>query len=109
MIYRIVRLEFDPHFVPDFLQVFSTRKSYVVGFEGCVSMKLLRDQENSSVFFTISLWESEEKLNQYRKSAIFMDMWATIKPWFHSKAEAWTTSLCYEGKNPHNGSFSRTD
>jgi len=109
MIYRIVRLHFDPDFVANFLEVFTTRKSLIVSFDGCLTMKLLQDKEDPSVFFTISLWDSEENLNQYRKSPFFQEMWSTIKPWFTSKAEAWTTFPQYEGKNPNDKASSDTD
>jgi heme-degrading monooxygenase HmoA len=42
-------------------------------------------------YFTVSDWESEKALNAYRDSALFAEIWPTVKPWFSAKAEAWTT------------------
>lgn len=97
MIYRIVRLQFHPEFCDDFMAIFTERKEKVVGFKGCLSMKLLQDQVDPSVYFTFSVWEHEDCLEAYRESDVFISLWRTIKPWFSAKAQAWTTVLLFEG------------
>lgn len=40
--------------------------------------------------FTLSHWESEENLEQYRQSELFKSTWAKTKVLFREKAQAWT-------------------
>jgi heme-degrading monooxygenase HmoA len=42
--------------------------------------------------FTLSIWNKEEDLNEYRKSAFFKSTWAKTKILFCDKPEAWSLS-----------------
>jgi quinol monooxygenase YgiN len=90
MITRIVKLNFQDDKVDDFLSLFDQVVSKVNEQPGCLQMYMLRDIQNPSIFITYSIWESEEQLNKYRNSHLFSSIWPTIKPWFASKAEAWS-------------------
>jgi quinol monooxygenase YgiN len=90
MIVRIVKLTFQPDKVNDFLKVFSEMQHNIASFEGCVSLKLMRDISNEHVYFTVSEWEDETYLNTYRKSDLFTGVWAKAKTLFAEKAEAWS-------------------
>jgi hypothetical protein len=52
-----------------------------------------------NILFTYSYWESEDKLNSYRDSSTFGEVWPTIKPWFEEKPNAWTTQVVFDGIN----------
>jgi len=41
-------------------------------------------------FFTYSKWEKESDLETYRNSELFKGVWATTKPMFEAKANAWS-------------------
>jgi quinol monooxygenase YgiN len=90
MIHRIVKLHFEENKTEDFLTLFNQVVTKVNSYPGCISMYLLRDISNPNVFFTHSQWENEQALNEYRTSDLFQTIWPVIKPWFHSKAEAWS-------------------
>jgi heme-degrading monooxygenase HmoA len=93
MITRIVKMCFSDEFVGQFKILFDATKANILVFDGCISVKLLQDEANPSLFFTISEWESVEKLNNYRNSELFIQTWKKVKPNFLSKAEAWSLSL----------------
>ncbi|MFM7300652.1 MAG: putative quinol monooxygenase [Crocinitomicaceae bacterium] len=97
MITRIVKLTFQEEMVGEFFTHFETIKWKVAEFPGCHGMRLHQDQRFPNVIFTYSLWENEASLNYYRDSALFQNMWPTIKPWFKEKAEAWTVSTYFDG------------
>jgi heme-degrading monooxygenase HmoA len=44
------------------------------------------------VYFTISQWESEEALNNYRHSEFFKQTWVKTKALFQERAEAYSLS-----------------
>lgn len=90
MITRIVKLHFQEEKVEDFLLLFDQVVTKVNGFPGCHKMYMLRDIKNQSIFITHSLWDSEEDLNNYRDSELFLSIWPTIKPWFAERAQAWS-------------------
>ena len=96
MLVRIVKMEFQPDKVADFLPFFDTVKQDIASFEGCLGMKLMQDQANSSIIFTYSHWENQEALDNYRKSELFGSVWPMVKPWFHSKPEAWSLDTYFE-------------
>ena len=74
----------------EFLENFNLNKDKIRNFEGCNSLKLLRDKNNPNIFFTYSYWQSENYLNSYRKSELFKSVWGKTKILFNNKPEAWS-------------------
>lgn len=93
MIKRIVQMSFRPECRQDFLLLFEERKHIIRGFEGCMMLELWQDINNPDIFFTHSLWASEEHLNHYRFSAFFKDTWTRTKALFAEKAQAWSVDV----------------
>ena len=89
MIVRIVKLSIDPNSKEgaSFRRLFLESKEHIVGQAGCHKVVLLEAQTN---FFTHSTWDSEEALNDYRKSDLFGVVWPKTKALFYDKPEAWT-------------------
>ena len=91
-------MTFRPEAREEFLAVFNANKQFIAGFEGCSSLQILHEKSpgpdpaegRPAVFFTISVWESEEHLNRYRESALFGKVWGKTKTMFAAKPEAWT-------------------
>lgn len=90
MITRIVKMTFQKEKTDEFIRVFEESKILIKSFEGCLRLELLKDQSNDFTFFTISNWNSEEDLEQYRNSYLFKSTWSKVKPLFAEKAQAWT-------------------
>ncbi|MFK8038365.1 MAG: putative quinol monooxygenase [Crocinitomicaceae bacterium] len=89
---RIVKMTFKPEHSAEFEAYFLTIKSKVAGQPGCNGVKLLKEKGETGVFFTYSQWDSEDDLNNYRRTEIFGQIWPTVKNWFAKKAEAWTVN-----------------
>ncbi len=96
MIHRIVRMQFHKQHIDDFKGLFDQRKTKIKASAGCHGVKLLQDKNDPCIFFTFSLWESEQDLNNYRNSSFFADTWKLTKSMMESKAKAWSTSLINE-------------
>ncbi len=92
MIVRIVQMTFEPANVAAFLQLFEERKERIRHFEGCTHLELWQDAHNENIFFTYSMWQSEEHLNHYRFSELFKDTWARTKALFAAKPQAWSVN-----------------
>ncbi len=90
MINRVVKMTFKPENAEKFEELFLLVKDKIEASEGCNGVKLLRDINNPSIFFTYSLWQHENNLNAYRKSALFDDTWKKTKAMFADKPEAWS-------------------
>lgn len=90
MIKRIVKMSFKPENVESFKTIFENNWQKIKGFEGCGSVELLQDVNDPSIFFTYSLWQSEEHLNNYRNSDLFNTVWSATKILFNAKPEAWS-------------------
>ena len=58
--------------------------------DGCTLLQAWQEVSDPSVFFTYSVWNSADDLENYRNSAFFLQFWKTVKPWFADKAEVWT-------------------
>lgn len=91
MINRIVRLSFEPEKVSDFLKVFEDSKAFIADFPGCYGLSLLQDANHSNVFYTYSLWGTENDLENYRQSELFKTTWAATKALFNNKPMAFST------------------
>ena len=70
MLIRIVKMTFRPEKINEFLEIFESSKEKIRAFEGCHHLELLRDINSPDIFLTYSHWESEEDLNNYRKSEL---------------------------------------
>ncbi|WP_276132607.1 putative quinol monooxygenase [Polluticoccus soli] len=92
MIVRIVQMTFQPENIPSFLGLFEERKMMIRNFEGCKHLELWQDAHANNVFFTYSIWESEQHLDHYRFSELFKDTWARTKALFGEKAKAWSVN-----------------
>lgn len=90
MIVRIVQMSFRAGERDNFLQLFEERKELIRGFEGCRHLELWEDTHNDHIFFTYSMWDSEQHLNHYRFSDLFKDTWARTKALFADKPQAWS-------------------
>lgn len=87
---RIVKMEFQEDKIASFLANFEAVKHNIRDFKGCLHLELWRDKHRPTVFFTYSKWEQESDLENYRNSELFKGVWATTKPMFSSKANAWS-------------------
>ena len=76
--------------VEAFIANFNTNKEHIRNFEGVEYLELLKDKNQSNVFFTYSVWQSEEHLENYRNSDLFKGVWSKTKPLFALPAEAWS-------------------
>lgn len=94
MITRLVRLCFNDNYIEDFKELFENVSSEIKDQPGCNSANLLQDVNRPNIFFTKSLWDSEEQLNNYRDTEVFRSIWETIKPNFIEKPQAWSTQEC---------------
>jgi autoinducer 2-degrading protein len=90
MIIRIVRMEFQPAHVDDFLAHFSTIKPLIRSFPGVQHVELHRDASQSNVFYTFSKWDGEGDLETYRQSDLFKGAWSQAKKWFAGKPRAFS-------------------
>ena len=90
MITRIVKMEFDPSKVEEFLIKFDDVKHKIRNFDGCQHLTLLRDINHDNILFTYSSWDSTESLDHYRNSELFIDTWAYTKQLFQTRAQAWS-------------------
>lgn len=93
MINRIVRMSFQPDKVEVFLKVFEDSKKNISSFQGCNSLKLLKDIHSENIYFTYSEWESENDLDVYRNSELFASTWSKTKILFNDKPLAWSTFI----------------
>ncbi len=93
MIKRLVKMTFKPSSVELFKAVFASKKELIGSFPGCKGVELLQSTADERIFFTSSVWEREEDLENYRVSPLFTETWATVKPHFDDRPEAWTVTL----------------
>ncbi len=95
MFTRIVKMEFKPETVDVFQNNFNRVKENIRAFPGCTYLELYQDKADATIFFTYSTWENESDLENYRNSVFFKSVWATTKPMFRSKAQAWSVDTLH--------------
>ena len=88
MITRIVKMNFRPEEVENFLTIFHQSKDKIRHMPGCKYLELWNSQSDASIYYTYSIWDSEDDLNNYRDSELFQSVWPATKALFASKAEA---------------------
>ena len=90
MFIRIVKRSFHKENIPIFLENFDLMKEKIRNAEGNGLLELYQDKNNPCIFFTYSFWETENDLENYRKSALFDEVWSFTKKLFSDKPEAWS-------------------
>ena len=90
MITRIVKMSFQDGRQQAFEKIFYRTRPAILLFEGCNQVELQRDAKNPAIYFTISRWDSESALENYRSSTLFRNTWSEVKPLFAERAEAWS-------------------
>lgn len=90
MIIRIVKLTMHPEKTVTFTDYFDTVCQTIRNQPGCHQLQVWQDIHQPNIFFTYSIWNSEDDLNNYRDSPFFGTFWKTVKPWFGAKAEVWS-------------------
>jgi quinol monooxygenase YgiN len=90
MIVRIVKMKFKPGKTEEFLLLFRANRARIGSFEGCSKLELLNDCNDPDTFFTYSIWDKEESLENYRNSELFSSVWSKTKILFDAKPEAWS-------------------
>jgi quinol monooxygenase YgiN len=87
---RIVKMHFREEKIGAFLDLFAEVYPAISSFPGCDGVKLLRDRNVDSIFFTYSTWKDADALEEYRQSELFGNTWKQTKALFAHKAEAWS-------------------
>lgn len=95
MLKRIVKMTFRPDETDVFIGLFESKKSLIRNFDGCKYLELVRDINNPAIFFTISIWDTDNSLQNYRRSDLFKTTWEETKALFSEPAEAWSTESLF--------------
>ena len=90
MLIRIVKMSFHKENIPAFLDNFNLMKDKIRNAQGNRFLELYQDKNDACIFFTYSYWETEDDLENYRKSELFSDVWTFTKKLFNAKPEAWS-------------------
>lgn len=90
MLVRIVKMSFHLEHIPAFLENFEIMKEKIRNAPGNRLLELYQDKNHENIFFTYSYWDSEEDLNNYRDSELFLGVWQFTKKLFNDKPEAWS-------------------
>ncbi|MEY2799505.1 MAG: hypothetical protein RI934_493 [Bacteroidota bacterium] len=95
MITRIVKMNFRATEIENFLRIFEQSKDQIRNMPGCNHLELWNSQTDATVFYTYSIWDSENDLNNYRNSELFQSVWPATKALFASKAEASSLNVLF--------------
>ncbi len=90
MLTRVVKMKFKKEHILQFEQKFIAIKETIQNHPGCHSVVLFQDKQDSSIFFTYSIWSQESDLDYYRNTEFFKTTWQHTKQWFNAKPEAWS-------------------
>jgi quinol monooxygenase YgiN len=90
MLVRIVKMSFHEDKISNFLENFEVIKEKIRNASGNRLLELYQDKSDQCIFFTYSYWETEQDLENYRNSELFLEIWTETKKLFNKKPEAWS-------------------
>lgn len=90
MITRIVKMSILESEIERYQEIVKPYKSKILSSPGCKDVQIFKDINNKSIVFSYSVWETEQDLENYRKSEMFRKVWNEVKTLFSNPAEAWT-------------------
>jgi quinol monooxygenase YgiN len=82
IVIRVVRMTFLPDKTDEFQRIFEKCQSDIKNMPGCLHLELWQDTDQPNIFVTYSHWESEETLNDYKRTAFFGVVWKKTKALF---------------------------
>lgn len=83
-------MHFKIETTPIFLEFLSPHIAQIKASPGCSFLQILRDIHQPTKIITLSHWESEEHLDNYRHSELFQHVWDNTKLHFSAPPEAWS-------------------
>jgi len=83
-------MRFRPDGVDTFLSIFNANYTSIRNFPGCTHLDLLHDVNDPLSYSTLSHWNSEDDLEQYRQLELFSSVWGRVKPLFAERPVAWS-------------------
>ncbi len=86
-------MSFKDDQIQAFISNFEAHKSQIKAFPGCHHLELLRGTDDSNIFFTFSIWDSPDALENYRHSDLFKGIWKVTKLMFDGRPEAWSVEV----------------
>lgn len=98
---RVVRMKFRPETSKTFQAFFYETQTVVASMPGCLFVDLFQDFQDQDAFYTLSLWESEEHLNQYRASDKFGEIWKYTKSLFGAPPAAYSLKPIQRNEDTH--------
>jgi len=93
MLVRIVRMNFEPDKVANFVAHFQQIKERILAVEGCERLELWQDKDQPNFVMTCSHWQSADYLEKYRQSDLFLENWRVAKSFFADKATAFSSEI----------------
>lgn len=97
MLIRIVRMSFQPAWVPAFQALFAETAGLIRQQPGCRRLELWQDADEPTIFCTHSHWDDQAALDDYRRSALFGRVWPATKRLFAAPPLAFSSQLAAEG------------
>lgn len=93
MIVRVVRMTFAPTQVAAFLTLFHATKHRIRQQPGCRHLMLWQDADIPHIYCTYSHWDDTAALDNYRKSALFGEVWPATKQLFVAPPVAFSSLI----------------
>ncbi|MDZ4840008.1 MAG: antibiotic biosynthesis monooxygenase family protein [Bacteroidota bacterium] len=90
MLVRIVKMQFKVDEIENFKNLFTQVYPFISNFPGCRQVTLVQQADDEAVFMTISHWDDDNALQNYRQSELFADTWRETKAMFQTQAIAWS-------------------
>jgi len=81
-------MHFAPEYIGAFREIFSSSEERIRTFPGCLALELIENKDDKFQLCTLSRWESENALEQYRQSELFKQTWSKTKVLFDQKPKA---------------------
>ena len=88
MIIRLVTMTFEESHISTFLTLFEKYNTQIRSQPGCQRLELIQDLQEPNKISTLSKWDSQSDLNNYRNSELFGQVWPETKKLFLSKPKA---------------------
>lgn len=95
---RWVHLTFREDTIAQFWEIFGRYQEAIRYFPGCLHLAIWVEKQNPLHVYTYSVWESQDALENYRRSMLFREVWGKVKPLFGAPACAHT--LCAPDNAP---------
>ena len=89
MIIRVVKIPIKDASINSFIKRIPIISNEVRRVSGCIHNDIFRDKMKENIFYSYTIWNSDEDIEKYLGSQYYKDIWGDLWDYFEGTPKSW--------------------